>query len=68
VDFRIAFSQRSLTDLREILEHIAEDNAPVAEKFAADLAEKAKSLRRFPFRIRAIASGQACAKWRWAPT
>jgi plasmid stabilization system protein ParE len=48
VDYRLLYSQRSLSDLSEILGHIAEDDAEVASRFGTSLLDHIDLLARFP--------------------
>jgi plasmid stabilization system protein ParE len=48
VDYRLLYSQRSLSDLGELLGHIAEDDAEAACRFGASLLDHVDLLSRFP--------------------
>ena len=48
MDYRLTFSQRALNDLAEIVQHIAEDDAPAASKFGSALLDHVELLAQFP--------------------
>ena len=48
MDYRLLYSQRSLTDLGEILGHIAEEDAEAASRFGTSLLDHIDLLSRFP--------------------
>jgi plasmid stabilization system protein ParE len=48
VDFRVLFTQRALSDLAEIIGHIAEDDADAASRFGDSLLDHIELLSRFP--------------------
>lgn len=48
MDYRLFYTQRALSDLGEILGHIAEDDAEAASRFGASLLDHVDLLTRFP--------------------
>jgi plasmid stabilization system protein ParE len=48
VDYRILFTQRALSDLAEIVGHIAEDDGETARRFGSGLLDHVDLLSRFP--------------------
>jgi plasmid stabilization system protein ParE len=48
VDYRLLYTQKALTDLAEIIGHIAEDDAVAASHFGSSLIEHVELLTRFP--------------------
>lgn len=48
MDFRLLYTQRALSDLAEIIGHIAEDDAKAAERFGKSLLDHIELLTRFP--------------------
>ena len=48
MDFRLLFTEKALTDLAEIVGHIAEDDAGAAERFGNSLLDHIELLREFP--------------------
>jgi plasmid stabilization system protein ParE len=48
VDYRLLFTQRALSDLSEIVAHIAEDDEEVASRFGEALLDHVDLLGRFP--------------------
>jgi len=48
VDYRLLFSQRALSDLAEIVGHIAEDDHEAASRFGEALLDHVDLLGRFP--------------------
>jgi plasmid stabilization system protein ParE len=50
MDFRVTFSENSLSELRDIIAYIAENNPRAAETFRQRLTDKAAGLIRFPLR------------------
>ena len=48
MDYRLLFTQRALSDLAEIVGHIAEDDAEVASRFGEALLDHVDLLTRFP--------------------
>jgi plasmid stabilization system protein ParE len=48
VDYRLLFSQRALSDLAEIVGHIAEDDDEAASRFGEALLDHVDLLGRFP--------------------
>lgn len=48
MDYRILFTQRALSDLSEIVGHIAEDDEEVASRFGEALLDHVDLLRLFP--------------------
>ncbi len=50
MDFRVTFSENSLTELRSIISYIAEDNPAAAEALGVRFMQIALGLSRFPLR------------------
>jgi plasmid stabilization system protein ParE len=48
VDYRLLFTQRALSDLSEIVGHVAQDDAEVASRFGEALLDHVDLLGRFP--------------------
>jgi plasmid stabilization system protein ParE len=48
VDFRLFFTQRALSDLGEIIGHVAEDDDEAASRFGNALLDHVDLLTRFP--------------------
>jgi len=48
VDYRLLYTQKALSDLADIIGHIAEDDAEVASQFGSSLIEHVELLTRFP--------------------
>jgi plasmid stabilization system protein ParE len=48
VDYRLLFTQRALSDLSEIVGHIAQDDGEVASRFGEALLDHVDLLGRFP--------------------
>jgi plasmid stabilization system protein ParE len=48
VDYSLLFTQRALSDLADIVEHIAEDDAEAAALFGNALLDHVELLTRFP--------------------
>jgi len=48
VDYRLLFSQRALSDLSEIVGHIAQDDDEAASRFGKALLDHVDLLGRFP--------------------
>jgi plasmid stabilization system protein ParE len=48
VDYRILFTQRALSDLAEIVGHIAVDDGEAARRFGSGLLDHVDLLSRFP--------------------
>jgi len=48
MDYRLLFTQRALTDLAELISHIAEDDGEAAERFGSSLLDHVELLSRFP--------------------
>lgn len=48
MDFRLLFTQRALSDLADIIGHIAEDDPEAAERFGNSLLDHVELLTRFP--------------------
>lgn len=48
MDYRIVFTQKALTDLAELIGHIAEDDAGAASRFGEALLNHVDLLSRFP--------------------
>jgi plasmid stabilization system protein ParE len=48
VDYRVLFTQRALSDLAEIVGHIAEDDGEAATRFGNALLDHVDLLSRFP--------------------
>lgn len=48
MDYRIFFTQKALTDLAELIDHIAEDDADAASRFGDALLNHVDLLSRFP--------------------
>jgi plasmid stabilization system protein ParE len=48
VDYRLLFTQRALSDLSEIVEHIAQDDEEAASRFGEALLDHVDLLGRFP--------------------
>lgn len=48
MDYRLVYSQRSLSDLAEIIGRIAEHDADAASRFGAGLLDHVELLARFP--------------------
>jgi len=48
VDYRVLFTQRALSDLSEIVGHIAQDDGEVASRFGEALLDHVDLLGRFP--------------------
>jgi plasmid stabilization system protein ParE len=48
VDYRLLFTQRALSDLSEIVEHIAQDDDEAASRFGEALLDHVDLLGRFP--------------------
>jgi plasmid stabilization system protein ParE len=48
VDYHLFYTQRALSDLADIVGHIAEDDAETASRFGASLVEHVELLTRFP--------------------
>lgn len=48
MDYRLLFSQRALSDLAEIVGHIAEDDHEAASRFGEALLDHVDLLGRFP--------------------
>lgn len=48
MDYRVFYTQRSLSDLADIISHIAEDDAEAASRFGDSLLDHIELLARFP--------------------
>ncbi|HMD71522.1 MAG TPA: type II toxin-antitoxin system RelE/ParE family toxin [Bryobacteraceae bacterium] len=48
MDYRLLFTQRALSDLSEIVGHVAQDGDEVASRFGAALLDHVDLLSRFP--------------------
>ncbi|MGA6981415.1 MAG: type II toxin-antitoxin system RelE/ParE family toxin [Candidatus Sulfotelmatobacter sp.] len=48
MDYQLLYTQRALTDLAEIIAHIAEDDANAASRFGSSLLDHIDLLARFP--------------------
>lgn len=48
MDYRLHFTQRALTDLAELISHIAEDDEDAASLFGSSLLDHVELLTRFP--------------------
>jgi plasmid stabilization system protein ParE len=48
MDYRLLFTQRALTDLAELINHIAEDDGEAASRFGSSLLDHIELLSRFP--------------------
>ena len=48
MDYRLLFTQRALSDLSEIVGHVAQDDAEVASRFGEALLDHVDLLGRFP--------------------
>jgi plasmid stabilization system protein ParE len=48
MDYRLLYTQKALSDLAEIMGHIAEDDAEAASRFGISLIEHVELLARFP--------------------
>ena len=48
MDYRLLYTQKALSDLAEILGHIAEDDAEAASRFGDSLLDHIEFLKRFP--------------------
>jgi len=48
VDYRVFFTQKALTDLAELIGHIADDDADAATRFGNALLDHIELLSRFP--------------------
>ena len=46
--YRLNFTQRALTDLAELISHIAEDDEDAAARFGDSLLDHVELLKRFP--------------------
>jgi toxin ParE1/3/4 len=56
MDYKIVWSDRSLSNLKEIVQFIAEDNAFAAEKMGNTIIKRASLLAQFP-QLGAVFSG-----------
>jgi len=48
VDYRLLYTQKALSDLAEIIGHIAEDDAEAASRYGSSLLDHVELLARFP--------------------
>ena len=48
MDYRLLFTQRALSDLSQIVGHIAQDGEPTASRFGTALLDHVDLLTRFP--------------------
>jgi len=48
MDYRLLYTQKALSDLAEIIGHIAEDDAGAASRFGSSLIDHIELLTRFP--------------------
>ncbi len=48
MDYRLLYTQKALSDLAEIIGHIAEDDAEAASHFGSSLIDHVELLARFP--------------------
>lgn len=49
MDYRLLFTQRALSDLADIVGHIAQDDSEVASRFGNALLDHVDLLTRFPY-------------------
>jgi plasmid stabilization system protein ParE len=48
VDYRLFYTEKALSDLAEIIAHLAEDDAETASRFGVGLLDHVELLARFP--------------------
>ena len=63
MDYRLLFRQRALSDLSEIVGHIAQDDEEFASRFAGALLDHVDLLCRFPQWGTPLAKGWGCVSW-----